>query len=344
MIDDISIDFIFLLRILFKIKLINGFIMIFITLEHISAHVSFSLTFVVTLIYWGTLVYQSEELSNSGGKGMIVTFICITGVLVTRSLYSGHLPLSNLYESFMFLSWTSSMIHIVIEVRGQDAWWLGAITAPSAMLTHGFATLGLPDKMQQSAMLVPALQSHWLMMHVSMILLSYATLLCGSLSSIAFLAIMAQINQKILLNMKNSFLRSFLFNENVYSHDQEKKELKHNFCFPFQNYRKWILTNQLDQLSYRAIGLGFSLLTIGILSGAVWANEAWGAYWSWDPKETWALITWIIFAIYLHTRIHRGWKGDKPAIVASLGFILVWICYLGVDLLGVGLHSYGWFI
>nr|YP_008082458.1 cytochrome c heme attachment protein [Taiwania flousiana]AGL11304.1 cytochrome c heme attachment protein [Taiwania flousiana]AVR43494.1 cytochrome c heme attachment protein [Taiwania cryptomerioides] len=318
--------------------------MIFITLEHISAHVSFSLTFVVTLIYWGTLVYQSEELSNSGGKGMIVTFICITGVLVTRSLYSGHLPLSNLYESFMFLSWTSSMIHIVIEVRGQDAWWLGAITAPSAMLTHGFATLGLPDKMQQSAMLVPALQSHWLMMHVSMILLSYATLLCGSLSSIAFLAIMAQINQKILLNMKNSFLRSFLFNENVYSHDQEKKELKHNFCFPFQNYRKWILTNQLDQLSYRAIGLGFSLLTIGILSGAVWANEAWGAYWSWDPKETWALITWIIFAIYLHTRIHRGWKGDKPAIVASLGFILVWICYLGVDLLGVGLHSYGWFI
>nr|QXM16681.1 cytochrome c heme attachment protein [Libocedrus chevalieri] len=292
--------------------------MIFITLEHISAHVSFSLTFVITLIYWGTLLFKSKELSNSGGKGMIVTFICITGILVTRSLYSGHLPLSNLYESFMFLSLTSSMIHIVIELRGQDAWWLGAITAPSTMVTHGFATLGLPDKMQQSAMLVPALQSHWLMMHVSIILLSYATLLCGSLSSIAFLVITSQINQKILVNVKNSF--------------------------SFINSRKWILINQLDQLSYHTIGLGFSLLTIGILSGAVWANEAWGAYWSWDPKETWALITWILFAIYLHTRINRGWNGEKPAIVASLGFFLVWTCYLGVDLLGIGLHSYGWLL
>nr|QYB22178.1 cytochrome c heme attachment protein [Pilgerodendron uviferum]BBN66833.1 cytochrome c biogenesis protein [Pilgerodendron uviferum] len=292
--------------------------MIFITLEHISAHVSFSLTFVITLIYWGTLLFKSKELSNSGGKGMIVTFICITGILVTRSLYSGHLPLSNLYESFMFLSLTSSMIHIVIELRGQDAWWLGAITAPSTMVTHGFATLGLPDKMHQSAMLVPALQSHWLMMHVSIILLSYATLLCGSLSSIAFLVITSQINQKILVNVKNSF--------------------------SFRNSRKWILINQLDQLSYHTIGLGFSLLTIGILSGAVWANEAWGAYWSWDPKETWALITWILFAIYLHTRINRGWNGEKPAIVASLGFFIVWTCYLGVDLLGIGLHSYGWLL
>nr|YP_009379781.1 cytochrome c biogenesis protein [Callitris rhomboidea]BAX56308.1 cytochrome c biogenesis protein [Callitris rhomboidea] len=285
--------------------------MIFITLEHILAHVSFSLTFVITLIYWGTLLLKSKELSNSGGKGMIVICICITGILVTRSLYSGHLPLSNLYESFMFLSWISSVIHIVIyELRGQDAWWLGAITAPSAMVTHGFATLGLPDKMQQSAMLVPALQSHWLVMHVSMILCSYATLLCGSLSSIAFLVIMSQINQKIF----------------------------------GKNYRKWILINQLDQLSYRTIGLGFALLTIGILSGAVWANEAWGSYWSWDPKETWALITWILFAIYLHTRINRGWNGEKSAIVASLGFILVWTCYLGVDLLGIGLHSYGWLL
>nr|YP_009117444.1 cytochrome c heme attachment protein [Cupressus sempervirens]AJE70987.1 cytochrome c heme attachment protein [Cupressus sempervirens] len=314
--------------------------MIFITLEHISAHVSFSLTFVITLIYSGTLIYKSEKLSNSGGKGMIVTCICITGVLVSRSLYSGHLPLSNLYESFMFLSWTSSMIHIVIQIRGQYAWWLGAITAPSAMLTHGFATLGLPDKMQESAMLVPALQSHWLMMHVSMILLSYATLLCGSLSSISLLVIASQINQKIFLNVKNSFF----FNKNWYSHDQEKKELKQTFYLSLRNYRKWVFTNQLDQLSYRTISLGFSLLTIGILSGAVWANEAWGSYWSWDPKETWALITWILFAIYLHTRINRGWKGQKPAIVASVGFILVWTCYLGVDLLGIGLHSYGWLL
>ena len=99
----------------------------------------------------------------------------------------------------------------------------------------------------------------------------------------------------------------------------------------------------LDLLSYRIIGLGFPFLTIGILSGAVWANEAWGSYWSWDPKETWALLTWLVFAIYLHTRLSKGWQGKKPAIIASLGFLVVWFCYLGVNLIGEGLHSYGFF-
>jgi len=100
----------------------------------------------------------------------------------------------------------------------------------------------------------------------------------------------------------------------------------------------------LDNISYRIIGLGFPLLTIGIIAGAVWANEAWGSYWSWDPKETWALITWLVFAAYLHARITKGWQGRKPAILAATGFAVVWVCYLGVNLLGKGLHSYGWFL
>jgi cytochrome c-type biogenesis protein CcsB len=105
---------------------------------------------------------------------------------------------------------------------------------------------------------------------------------------------------------------------------------------------KLSLLESLDNLSYRIIGLGFPLLTIGIISGAVWANEAWGSYWSWDPKETWALITWLVFAAYLHTRITKSWQGKGPAILASVGFIVVWVCYLGVNFLGKGLHSYGW--
>ena len=108
--------------------------------------------------------------------------------------------------------------------------------------------------------------------------------------------------------------------------------------------KKAKLADDLDNLSYRILGVGFPLLTIGILSGAVWANEAWGSYWSWDPKETWALLTWLVFAIYLHTRIIKGWQGKKPAIIASLGFFIVWICFLGVNLLGEGLHSYGFMI
>jgi cytochrome c-type biogenesis protein CcsB len=98
----------------------------------------------------------------------------------------------------------------------------------------------------------------------------------------------------------------------------------------------------LDNLSYRLLTIGFFFLTLGIISGSIWANEAWGSYWSWDPKETWAFITWLIFAIYLHSRIIKGWFGIKPAIIATFGFFIVWICYLGVNLLGKGLHSYGW--
>jgi cytochrome c-type biogenesis protein CcsB len=104
------------------------------------------------------------------------------------------------------------------------------------------------------------------------------------------------------------------------------------------------LADNLDNISYRIIGLGFPLLTIGIISGGVWANEAWGSYWSWDPKETWALITWLVFAAYLHARITKSWQGRRPAILAAVGFVVVWVCYLGVNLLGKGLHSYGWFL
>ena len=103
------------------------------------------------------------------------------------------------------------------------------------------------------------------------------------------------------------------------------------------------LKQTLDNLSYRSIGLGFALLTIGIFSGAVWANEDWGSYWSWDPKETWAFVTWLVFALYLHTRLSRGWVGKESAFVASFGFLVIWFCYLGVNLFGKGLHSYGWF-
>ena len=96
------------------------------------------------------------------------------------------------------------------------------------------------------------------------------------------------------------------------------------------------LLNKLDRWSYRTIGIGFPFLTMGIISGAVWANEAWGSYWSWDPKETWALITWLIFAIYLHSRLLKGWQGQKAAVLGSCGFFVIWICYLGVNFLGKG--------
>nr|YP_009316942.1 cytochrome c biogenesis protein [Lagerstroemia floribunda]AOW43924.1 cytochrome c biogenesis protein [Lagerstroemia floribunda] len=316
--------------------------MIFSTLEHILTHISFSIVSIVITIYLISL--SADEiigLYNSSEKGMIATFFCITGLLVTRWIYSGHLPLSNLYESLIFLSWSFSIIHMVPYVKKHNN-YLSAITAPTTIFTQGFVTSGLLTKMHQSEILVPALQSHWLMMHVSMMVLGYAALLCGSLLSVALLVITFRKVLRIFSKNKNLLNESFFFGEIQYMNERNNVLLSTSF-FSFRNYYKAQLIQQLDHWSYRIISLGFIFLTIGILSGAVWANEAWGSYWNWDPKETWAFITWTIFAIYLHTRTTPNFENVNSAIVASMGFLIIWICYFGVNLLGIGLHSYGSF-
>nr|YP_009349323.1 cytochrome c biogenesis protein [Symplocarpus renifolius]APZ83189.1 cytochrome c biogenesis protein [Symplocarpus renifolius] len=318
--------------------------MIFVTLEHILTHISFSIISIVITIHLMTLlVHEIVGLCDSSEKGMIATFFSITGLLVTRWIYSGHFPLSNLYESLMFLSWSFAIIHMIPYFRNdKNKNDLGAITAPSAILTQGFATSGLLTEMHQSPTLVPALQSQWLMMHVSMMLLSYAALLFGSLFSIALIVITFRKNIDIFGKSKNLLIRSFLFGEIKYLNDKINV-LKNTSFLSFRNYYKYQLMQRLDYWSSRVISLGFTFLTMGILSGAVWANEAWGSYWNWDPKETWAFITWTIYAIYSHTRTNQSLQGLHSAIVASMGFLIIWICYFGVNLLGIGLHSYGSF-
>nr|YP_009633555.1 cytochrome c biogenesis protein [Osmanthus aff. armatus Besnard 02-2013]YP_009645211.1 cytochrome c biogenesis protein [Osmanthus delavayi]YP_009645299.1 cytochrome c biogenesis protein [Osmanthus yunnanensis]QCC72396.1 cytochrome c biogenesis protein [Osmanthus heterophyllus]QKZ95348.1 cytochrome c heme attachment protein [Osmanthus serrulatus]QBS48439.1 cytochrome c biogenesis protein [Osmanthus aff. armatus Besnard 02-2013]QBS53372.1 cytochrome c biogenesis protein [Osmanthus delavayi] len=318
--------------------------MIFSTLEHILTHISFSIVSIVITIHLITfLVDEIIKLYDSSEKGMIMTFFCITGLLVTRWIYSGHFPLSNLYESLIFLSWSFSLIHIVPYFKKNQN-LLSAIIGPSAIFTQGFATSGLLTQIHESEILVPALQSEWLIMHVSMMILGYAALLCGSLLSVALLVIAVRKSRKFfftsnhLLNLNGSFF----FGEIEYMNERSNVLQNTSFFSPKNYYRSQFI-QQLDYWSYRVISLGFIFLTIGILSGAVWANEAWGSYWSWDPKETWAFITWIVFAIYLHIRTNIKWKGINSAIVASIGFLIIWICYFGVNLLGIGLHSYGSF-
>nr|YP_008592697.1 cytochrome c heme attachment protein [Berberis bealei]YP_009628483.1 cytochrome c biogenesis protein [Berberis fortunei]YP_010015080.1 cytochrome c heme attachment protein [Berberis oiwakensis]YP_010191484.1 cytochrome c biogenesis protein [Berberis duclouxiana]YP_010479279.1 cytochrome c heme attachment protein [Mahonia bodinieri]YP_010479479.1 cytochrome c heme attachment protein [Mahonia cardiophylla]YP_010479579.1 cytochrome c heme attachment protein [Berberis eurybracteata]YP_0104796 len=316
--------------------------MIFLTLEHILTHISFSIISILITIYLVTLlVHEMVGLFNSSEKGLIVTLFCITGILAIRWVYSGHFPLSNLFESLMFLSWSFSIIHMVPYFTNQKN-HLSAITAPSAIFTQGFATSGLLTEMHQSTKLVPALQSQWLMMHVSMMVLSYAALLCGSLLSIALIVITFRKNVKIFGKNKNILIGPFSFGVIQYV-NEINNVLRNTFFISFRNYHRYQLIQQLDCWSCRVISLGFIFLTIGILSGAVWANEAWGSYWNWDPKETWAFITWTIFAIYLHTRTNKNLQGVNSAIVASMGFLIIWICYFGVNLLGIGLHSYGSF-
>nr|QJF68794.1 cytochrome c heme attachment protein [Cakile maritima] len=325
--------------------------MIFSILEHILTHISFSVVSIVLTIYFLNLLVNLDEIIgffDSSDKGIVITFFGITGLLFTRWIYSGHFPLSNLYESLIFLSWVFSIIHMVSYFNKKKKNYLNAITAPSAIFIQGFATSGLLNNMPQSAILVPALQSQWLMMHVSMMILGYGALLCGSLLSIALLVItFRKVGYTFWKNnMKTKFLLNELFSFDVLYYINEKNSilLQQNINFSFsRNYYRYQLIEQLDYWSFRIISLGFIFLTVGILSGAVWANETWGSYWNWDPKETWAFITWTIFAIYLHIKTNRNVRGINSAIVASIGFLLIWICYFGVNLLGIGLHSYGSF-
>ena len=320
--------------------------MVFSTLEHILTHISFSVVSIVITIHLITLVVDEfVELYDSSEKGMITIFFCITGLLVTRWIFLEHLPLSDLYESLIFLAWVFSIIHMVPYFKKHKN-YLSTITAPSTFFTQGFATSGLLTNTHQSKILVPALQSQWLMMHVSMMILGYAALLCGSLLSVAFLVITFRKIIRIFdVDKSNNLLKlndSFSFSEIEYM-TERKNVLRNISFFSSRNYYRFQLIQQLDDWVYRIISIGFIFLTIGILSGAVWANEAWGSYWNWDPKETWAFITWTIFAIYFHTRTNKNFEGLNSAIVASIGFLIIWICYFGVNLLGIGLHSYGSF-
>nr|YP_009931449.1 cytochrome c biogenesis protein [Cryptospora falcata]QNR89602.1 cytochrome c biogenesis protein [Cryptospora falcata] len=325
--------------------------MIFSILEHILTHISFSVVSIVLTIYFLTFLVHLDEIIgffDSSDKGIVITFFGITGLLFTRWIYSGHFPLSNLYESLIFLSWAFSIIHIVSYFNKKQKNHLNSITAPSAIFIQGFATSGLLNKMPQSAILVPALQSQWLMMHVSMMILGYGALLCGSLLSIALLVItFRKVGPTFWKNniKENNFLNKlFSFDAPYGINERNSILLQQNINFSFsRNYYRYQLIEQLDFWSFRIISLGFIFLTVGILSGAVWANETWGSYWNWDPKETWAFITWTIFAIYLHIKTNRNARGINSAIVASIGFLLIWICYFGVNLLGIGLHSYGSF-
>jgi cytochrome c-type biogenesis protein CcsB len=326
------------------------------------------------LVYWVSAAFPSiPYLAQIGTAGMAIANLTIFVLLSARWLDAGYFPLSNLYESLFFLAWGVTAMHLWAEQIGQkninSKTLIGVFTSAIAMGITAFAALTLPEQMQASEPLVPALKSNWLMMHVTVMLLSYSALIVGSLVAIAFLVV--TWNQAIVLKGSSlgngSNLRwndhaklnqpqtpNQMVNQSI---SQIKLEPITNGSngtltlealsiptMPLLSLQRLTLGETLDNLSYRLIGLGFPLLTIGIIAGGVWANEAWGSYWSWDPKETWSLITWLVFAAYLHTRITKGWQGRKPAILASAGLLVIWTCYLGVNLLGKGLHSYGWFL
>jgi cytochrome c-type biogenesis protein CcsB len=344
-----------------------------VVLQNWLDNASFAILFITMLIYWSSVAFPSAAyLATAGATGMGIANLCIAALLGARWLEAGYFPLSNLYESLFFIAWGITAVHFLAESMSRSS-LVGAVTAPVAMGITAFAALTLPSQMQSAEPLVPALKSNWLMMHVSVMLLSYAALMVGSLLAVAFLV----VTHGQSIELKGSSVGTGGYRNARYQLHRAGKAVETGAVgvmetapvmelnrgatavretavretavlsappTPALSPQQLSLADALDNISYRIIGLGFPLLTIGIIAGAVWANEAWGSYWSWDPKETWALITWLVFAAYLHARITRGWQGRRPAILAATGFMVVWICYLGVNLLGKGLHSYGWFL
>lgn len=378
--------------------------------ENFLQNTTFLMLFFTTFFYWIVLAFFSDNIGYKVRSTfnpftnnsflvlprvlMAFSNVLLVVLLLVRWKNAGHFPLSNLYESLMFLSWCCTFLYLTVDINSLTNPFntvlienptkannnqatkesispstgvtlstltdydlgkgllntfettgkqnisvssvssnsytliLGSLIAPCALLLNAFAGFSLPKEMQQAAPLVPALQSNWLMMHVTVMIISYASLMIGSLLSIMFLILHVTFSSRS--------------DKDLTIHQKFSPSERDNVGNSNSSQFKKILL-PLDSLSYRIIGLGFPFLTIGILSGAVWANEAWGSYWSWDPKETWALLTWLVFAIYLHTRLTKGWQGEKPAYIASIGFLVVWFCYLGVNLIGDGLHSYGFF-
>ena len=311
-------------------------------------NIIFLVLLIVTIFYWASIIYTKfKPLSKFSFYGTILANSLIFILLGLRWVNYGYFPLSNLYESLLFLTWGITFTTIILEGKTKTS-IIGSISNPISLFIIGFAGLSLPESMQAPSPLVPALKSNWLMMHVTVMMLSYASLIVGSLLGIFFLILTNGKKEAVVLQgnsygttFNNSNLLDTAYYKEGPTDDYSNlvtEELESSVSI---KKNRLSLLESIDNLSYRTISFGFPLLTIGIIAGAVWANEAWGSYWSWDPKETWALITWLVFASYLHSRIIKSWQGRKPAIIASFGFIVVWICYLGVNFLGKGLHTYG---
>ncbi|MDA8405986.1 MAG: c-type cytochrome biogenesis protein CcsB [Deltaproteobacteria bacterium] len=253
--------------------------------------IGYLITFVV--------IRERTSLSRFFWLALIVLWILHTVSIGLRWVESyqlgiGHAPLSNLYESLVFFSWSVALALIVVWRRfGTDLVALLGVPIVFLILASTF----LIDPSIRP--LIPALQSNWLVAHVFTCFLGYSGF------AVSFVAAL------LLLLAKSS--------------DKAANLLP----------RKAIL----DEIVYRSIMIGFPLLTLGIITGAAWAEHAWGTYWSWDPKETWSLVTWLVYAGFLHARLSRGWSGGRTALLSVIGFCAVMFTYFGVNYLP-GLHSY----
>ncbi len=273
----------------------------------LSSRILSYLTFIYFIIftcYLLMMVMRRPSLGKAGTFGLIGSFVLHTAALLLRwresyELGIGRAPLSNLYESLVFFAWTVCLLYLIVEWRTRNR-SAGAFVTPLMFLAMAYASFS-PNISNQIQPLIPALKSNWLITHVVTCFLGYAA-----------------------FGLSFGFSIMYLFKKNGNAREQGS-------LIPARD--------ALDELNYQMVVIGFLMLTLGIITGSVWAHSAWGSYWSWDPKETWSLITWLVYAAVIHSRMVRGWRGNKIAVLCIIGFACVLFTYFGVNYLA-GLHSY----
>ena len=256
---------------------------------------------IATLCYLVYLTGKKEAIEKIGSYALVCACLVHLAITLLRYIEAGYTPITNLHESLSFFSLCAAVFFLYLRKTYKMA-ALGSIVLPviSVMLIWAL-TLSSSAKP-----LPPVLRSYWLPIHTGFAFLGDAIFLVGCLVSIVYLLAERDIKRKRLHSIFGSFPS----------------------------------LETLDRINYKCMSYGFPFLTIGIVTGSIWAQSAWGASWSWDPKETWSLITWIVYAILIHNRFTMGWRGRKTAYLMILGFISVIVTFLGVNLFIGGLHSY----
>ena len=250
------------------------------------------------------LVYfarQNKKMRSVARVMLLITGFIHTVCIVARYLEAGHTPLTSNHEAVSFFAWSMTWGFLSFRWR-YDVKNFGAFVTPISTILMLIAALSSRTIHE----LPPALQSNWLPVHASIALVA------------------------------NGFLALAFCGGIMYILQEREIKYKHFGLF----YSRLPSLEALDNLNHHSVAIGFSLMTLGIITGSVWAKQAWGTYWQWDPKETWSLITWLIYAALLHQRLTVGWRRRRAAIMAIVGFLAALFTLWGVSFLLEGVHSY----
>jgi cytochrome c-type biogenesis protein CcsB len=253
----------------------------------------------------GDAVDPGRRLANVGMSLTWLSFLTLLVGVVLRGVWAGRVPWGNMYEFSITAALGILGVFLIMSIR-RDLRWLGLFVVIPALLTLGMAVTVLYT---EAAQLVPALKSYWLVIHVS------AAVICsGAFTFAAATAGLSIVRGRLERKAGTTAIGGWM--------------------------GRMPTSERLQVLTNRVIAFAFPLWTFAVVAGAIWAENAWGRYWGWDPKETWAFITWVILAAYLHARSTAGWRGDRASWIVIVGWLAFLINYFGVNIFVNSLHSY----